>query len=72
MLADEIKDYVQQGVAVLYRQKESFDAIGTVYLLKVTDTLVFRLNRDGNFILPPLNGMPSNADLTDIVELLRD
>jgi len=72
MLAESIRDYILQGTVYLYRQPDGFDDRGTRYLLKISNTLVFRLGEDGNFILPPLDRMPENANLADIVELRRD
>ncbi len=71
-LSETIRDAVMRGSAFLYKQKDGFDDRGTSYILKITDNLLIRLDNDGEFILPPLESMPENADITNLVELKKD
>jgi len=66
-----IKEAIINGVIALYVQPDGFDDKGTKYLMVMQD-LVFRLNKHGELIFPPLEKMPENADKSNIVELKRD
>lgn len=71
-LSIEIRDFIVKGTIILYKQRDGFDDKGTKYILKITDSLIFRLDETGKFILPPLESMPANADITNIIELQKD
>lgn len=71
-LSTTIRDAIVRGAAYLYKQTDGFDDKGTSYILKITDDLLIRLDKDGEFILPPLESMPNNADTTNLVELQKD
>jgi hypothetical protein len=72
MLATDIRDAIYNKHVFLYAQPSDIDGKGTRYILKINDSLFFRIDEKGGFILPPLNSAPADAFFTDIVELQKD
>lgn len=70
-LPPQIRNEIMSGNIALYSQKDGFDDRGTKYIMVVGD-LYFRISSTGKLILPPLDKMPENADVSDLVILQKD
>lgn len=70
-LPQQIRNEIMSGNIALYSQQDGFDDRGTKYIMVVGD-LYFRINSTGKLILPPLDRMPENANISDLVILQKE